>query len=344
MIDSNAATTTTINTNKPLEEQASDLTPKAQIELARIDKDVYKDVSADASPLAELRSKLSFWKKIGLVCASLLALSLVGNFGLTFAGFSKDLKVEGGSLQTMDGASVSTHNKKSVYEVTLVSHHQLDEQAATIISEHSSNSSRLYEHSIVVAQVSCANVLLAISSIENGDDEGLVKMSMEDGGVWEPRLSAASYHFRAESFVMEQLYLDGQRDVPYDVICELSKESCESAPNSLCDGVERMTIGGLLAHDNRRALSIDEAFDEGFDGEVAGDAVNRRRLYSCNKFSHFRPEDAQVKHVDGHAWHYDKISYYLPIWHYCGGSRGSETVYPQGRAEKEQYDAVTYGR
>ena len=134
MIDSNAATTTTINTNKPLEEQASDLTPKAQIELARIDKAVYKDVSADASPLAELRSKLSFWKKIGLVCATLLALSLVGNFGLTFAGFSKDLKVEGGSLQTMDGASVSTHNKKSMYEVTLVSHHQLDEQGGTLLA------------------------------------------------------------------------------------------------------------------------------------------------------------------------------------------------------------------
>ena len=81
------------------------------------------------------------------------------------------------------------------------------------------------------------NVLLAISSIEKGNDGSLVKMNFGNGEVWEPRMSAASYHLRENSFGIEQIYLDDQRDVSYDVTCELSKADCENAPDSVCEAV-----------------------------------------------------------------------------------------------------------
>ena len=61
-------------------------------------------------------------------------------------------------------------------------------------------------------------------------------MSVGNGEFWEPRMSAASYHLRENSFGIEQIYLDDQRDVSYDVTCELSKADCENAPDSVCEG------------------------------------------------------------------------------------------------------------
>ena len=105
----------------------------------------------------------------------LLFLSWLSNTGLMVAvvlAKEQPLKVEDGSLKNMDGGVVSTHGQKNVYEVTLVSSRRaLGEQGGDGAHEHEHASAVADEHSSPVAQVSCANVLLAISSIENGDDE-----------------------------------------------------------------------------------------------------------------------------------------------------------------------------
>ena len=46
-------------------------------------------------------------------------------------------------------------------------------------------------------------------------------------------MSAASYHLRENSFGIEQIYLDDQRDESFDVNCEISKADCENAPVSV---------------------------------------------------------------------------------------------------------------
>ena len=86
---------------------------------------------------------------------ALLVISWLGSAGLMVAVFqlSKDLKVENGALKNINGDPVSTHNQRNVYQVTLVTH-----------AVHVGKSS-------IVAQVSCSNVLLAIASMKNGDDE-----------------------------------------------------------------------------------------------------------------------------------------------------------------------------
>merc|ERR1711892_283826 len=120
-----------------------------------------------------------------------------GNTGLMATVFqlSKDLKVENGALKNMNGDAVSTHYQKNVYQVTLVTH-----------ADHVGESP-------VVAQASCSNVLLAIASMKNGDDESLVEIAVgNDGDVWEPRMSAASFHVRNQSFGIGKIYLDDSLD------------------------------------------------------------------------------------------------------------------------------------
>ena len=219
--------------------------------------------------MAKLRSSNSRLWKIVSGTLVLLFLSWLSNTGLMVAVVldkEQDLKVEDGSLKNMDGGSVSTHGQKNVYEVTLASRRALGEQGSGGTHEH--------EHSLPVAQVSCASVLLAISSIENGDDESLVKMSVGEGKFWEPRMSAASYHLHEGSFGIEQIYLDDQRDVSYDVNCELSKANCKIAPDSVCDAVSSEVI--FQKDEDRRALSFEDAFDG--DSEAK---VYPRRLKIC---------------------------------------------------------------
>merc|ERR1711957_831793 len=124
----------------------------------------------------------------------------------------------------------------------------------------------------VVAQVTCASVLEAISSIEKGNDGSLVKTSVGDGKFWEPRMSAASYNLHETSFGIEQIYLDDQRDVSYDVTCDISMAVCESTPNSLCDALTNSEV--IFSDDDRRALS----FEDAFDGKIK---VQPRRLRDC---------------------------------------------------------------
>ena len=147
----------------------STLTPTQDIEMRRMDGDGFiapKQARAEARLAAELRSSLSlFWKKIALAILAFLFLSWIGNACLMAAivFLSKDLKVEGGSVKNIKGGfSVTTHNQRNVYEVTLIT---LGGGGTP------GNSSMGNSPSPVVAQVACANVLLAIASIENGDDE-----------------------------------------------------------------------------------------------------------------------------------------------------------------------------
>ena len=69
-------------------------------------------------------------------------------------------RIEGVSLKTMNGGSVSTHGQKNVFEVTHF--------------DRLRPSARRAGQSAATPRVICKNVLLAISSIENGDDESLV--------------------------------------------------------------------------------------------------------------------------------------------------------------------------
>ena len=207
---------------------------------------------AFARSTAELRASHSKYKKGLGATLALLTLAWIGNAVLmmVIVNLSKDLKVEGVSLKTMSGGSVSTHGQKNVFEVTLtVSGRRLNEQGSGDIQGH------LQEP---VAQVVCKNVLLAVSSIENGDDESLVKITMGEGLFWEPRMSAASYHLHENSFGIDELYLRDRRAVLYDVNCEMSKEACETNPSTLCDVLPSAATAP-------RALS---SFENAFDGDV----------------------------------------------------------------------------
>merc|ERR1711957_507957 len=175
------------------------------------------------------------------------------------------------------------------YEVTLLSpRRQLDEQS----------SGATHESSMVVAQVTCMGVLEAMGSIEKGNDGSLVKMSVGDGKFWEPRMSAASYNLHETSFGMEQIYLDDQRDVSYDVTCKVSMAVCKSTPDSLCDAVT-----------NSEVIS----FGDAFDGDINIPSSRRRRLGSCKghddtNYGDDDDDDSMIEHEHrrDHYWH----SYY----------------------------------
>lgn len=160
-----------------IQREASTLTPAQEAEMRRMDPNGdgiidEKEGRAIARSSAKLRASNMKHKKGLCATLALLVLSWFGNAGLMVAvvTLSKDLKVEGVSLKTMNGGSVSTHGQKNVFEVTLtVSGRRLDEQGSGNIQGH------LQEP---VAQVVCKNVLLAISSIEDGDDESLVKITI----------------------------------------------------------------------------------------------------------------------------------------------------------------------
>ena len=249
------------------------------------------------------------------IAMGVLILLVVGlNAGLIAAivSLSKDVKVVGGVLvdpstneplmtrsadtkvasdgslrdQKTGGVSVSTHGQKNVFEVTLTvsGHDRLDEQGSGDIQGH------LQEP---VAQVVCKNVLLAVSSIENGDDESLVKIILGEGQFWEPRMSAASYHLHENSFGIDALNLEGERGVFYDVNCEMSKEVCDGDPGVLCDAV---LSEGANVRDEVRALSSMAAtssspealsFEDAFTGDVSGGAPgynrHKRRLVSSKR-------------------------------------------------------------
>ena len=239
------------------------LTVAEKRELARIDADGDGIISAEearaaAKSAVKLRASNSRLWRIVFGVFAMLFLSWVGNAGLMVAvvTLSKDLKVEAGSLKNnKDGGAISTVSQKKVYEVTLVS----PSRRRQLEGSNGTN-----ESSTVVAQVICANVLEAISSIEKGNDGSLVKMNLGDGEFWEPRMSTASYNLHENSFGIEQIYLDDLRDVSYDVTCEISQADCESTPNSLCNAVMNLEV-----------MSFGDAFDGDFN------ISSRRRRLSC---------------------------------------------------------------
>ena len=268
------------------------LTVAEERELARIDADGDGTISAEearaaAKSAVKLRASNSrLWKVVFGVFA-LLFLSWLGNAGLMVAvvTLSKDLKVEGGSLKNnKNGGIISTVSQKKVYEVTLVSpsRRQLDEQ-------HSGGTN---ESSTVVAQATCASVMGAISSIEKGNDGSLVKMNLGDGEFWEPRMSAASYHLHESSFGIEQIYLDDQRDVSYDVTCEISKADCENAPGSLCDAVEDAFDGELKVRRRPLKICVKSVDDDDNDDSNNSDQASVGAHPGCEcEDTWTRPED-----------------------------------------------------
>jgi len=248
------------------------LTPAQDLQMQRMDPNgdgmiSKKEARAEARFAAKQLDKLSFWKMVALSIAAFLFLTWIGNACLmaVIVALSKDLKVEGSALANTNGDAISTLGQKKVYEVTLV------KVTRRALGEQGSGDTHA-QHSTAVAQVTCANVLLAISSIEKGIDGSLVKIDLGSGRVWEPRASAAIYEFQDSSFGIEQIYLDDQRDVSYDVTCEISKADCESTSDSLCDAVTSSEV--IFSDDDRRALS----FEDAFDGEAN---VQPRRLKSC---------------------------------------------------------------
>jgi hypothetical protein len=257
------------------------LTVAEERELARIDIDGDGIISAEeacaaAKSSAELRASNSRLWKVVFGVFPLLFLSWLGNAGLMVAvvTLSKDLKVEGGSLKNnKDGGAISTVSQKKVYEVTLLplpSRRQLGGQSTA-----GGESSTVVEK-CVVCKLTCALVMEAISSIEEGKDGSLAKINLGDGEFWEPSMSAAYYYLHENSYGIEQIYLDGQRDVSYDVTCAISKADCETdSPDTLCDGVENSKV---IFDDDRRALSFEEAFDRSFDGAPPLQAPRPRRM------------------------------------------------------------------
>ena len=263
-----------------IQRAASTLTPAQEAEMRRMDPngDGIVDEAeklAFARSTAELRASHSKYKKGLGATLALLTLAWIGNAVLmmVIVNLSKDLKVEGVSLKTMNGGPVSTHGQKNVFEVTVtVAGRRLDEheQRSSYIPGHSSAAS------VCRCQITCANVLLAVSSIENGDDESLVKIILGEGQFWEPRMSAASYHLHENSFGIDALNLEGERGVFYDVNCEMSKEVCDGDPGVLCDAV---LSEGANVRDEVRALSSMAAtssspealsFEDAFTGGVSG--------------------------------------------------------------------------
>ena len=129
-----------------IQREASTLTPAQEAEMRRMDPngdeiiDVHeKEGRAIARSSAKLRASNMKHKKGLCATLALLVLSWFGNAGLMVAvvTLSKDLKVEGVSLKTMNGGSVSTHGQKNVFEVTLtVSGRRLDEQGSGNIQGH----------------------------------------------------------------------------------------------------------------------------------------------------------------------------------------------------------------
>ena len=245
---------------------ASTLTPAQETEMRRMDLNGdgiidEKEQRAIARSTAGLRASKSMYQKGFIAIFMLLILSWIGNAGLMVAivYLSKDLKVDGVALKNTKGGSVSTHGQKDVYEITLtVSGRRLDEEG----------------HS-VVATVTCMNVLQAISSLEDGEDEALVEIVAEDGGIWEPRFRAAAHYYHEESFSMEQIQLDDRDDKLYDVTCNLSKESCMADPDTVCD-VHAITEIVYLGNST--------TFEDAFNGDAP--TGRRRRLDSQIKNHH----------------------------------------------------------
>jgi len=244
-----------------IDRAASTLTPAQENEMRRMDLNGdgiidEKEARAIARSTAGLRASKSKYQKGLIATVALLVLSWIGNAGLMVAvvNLSKDVKVEGGSLKTMDGGSISVVGQKNVYVVTLLSdpsRRQLNHQGSKGTAYTSS----------VVAELTCSTVLEAISSIEKGITMG-ASCGCGDGKFWTPQASAASYYRHDDSYGIEQIYLDEQRDVSYDVTCEISKGDCENAPGTLCE-----------------AVAWEDSFDDAFDGDIPSRRnLSRRRV------------------------------------------------------------------
>ena len=167
-----------MRTATSIQEEASTLTPAQMAEMRRMDPNGdgvidEKEGRAIARSSAKLRASNSrLWKVVFGVFA-LLFLSWLGNAGLMVAvvTLSKDLKVEGVSLKTVNGGSVSTHNQKTTYSIS------------QDFEKNASEARRRLQAGggVQVAAITCPEVRQAIKSIQDGDNEGAVEMAVGGG-------------------------------------------------------------------------------------------------------------------------------------------------------------------
>ena len=165
--------------------------------------------------ITEKNRQLSVGKKILCGVASLLALSVVTSSGLSVAVadlYTKEVKVEDGSLKSTGGNTVATHNRKNVYA------------ASHDFEKNETESRRRLEagDKVQVAAVTCAAVREAITSLEVGDNEGATKMTMGGGHIFTASVTASSYH-TGVIFGIEGIHLDGSLNAVYGVECEEAK-------------------------------------------------------------------------------------------------------------------------
>ena len=111
-----------------------------------------------------------------------------------------------------------------------------------------------------------------------------MEIAVGNGDVWEPRMSAASFHVRDQSFGIDQVYLDDQRTTSYNVDCEMSKAACEVAPDTLCDAT---TVRGDLS------------FDDAFDGDQ--NKASRRRLNPAKEAAQLVLSEAYKDSANGNS-------------------------------------------
>ena len=165
--------------------------------------------------IAEKNRQLSVGKRILCGVASLLALSVVTSSGLSVAVadlYTKEVKVEDGSLKSTGGNTVATHNRKNVYA------------ASDDFEKNETESRRRLEagDTVQVAAVTCAAVREGIGSLEVGDNEGATKMTMGGGHIFTASVTASSYH-TGVIFGIEGIHLDGSLNAVYGVECEEAK-------------------------------------------------------------------------------------------------------------------------
>jgi len=196
--------------------------PEASMSVAKHNepsKSVSQELDVEAAVLtrriAEKNRQLSVGKKILCGVASLLALSVVTNSGLGVAVadlYTKEVKVEDGSLKSTGGNTVATHNRKNVYA------------ASGDFKKNETESRRRLEagDKVQVAAVTCAAVREGIGSLEVGENEGAVKIAVQGGYFFTASVTASFYHAGA-NFGIEGIHLNGNIDAVYGVECEEAK-------------------------------------------------------------------------------------------------------------------------
>jgi len=191
-------------------DESSELSPAAQAELNRVDKDKngvldpaeQRQVLRDA---AELRSDKTKLMRFVLVMAVCLLLSLGGNFGMMFVALdlSKETKVSDKSLVSKNGDPLRTLASKHIYHAS----QELDANGETGREQ--------------VASLSCAAVQEGIDAIKHGENDGVVDMPDGEGTL--ALAVTANHYFENETILRIDGILVGDGTDPLLAECEPAK-------------------------------------------------------------------------------------------------------------------------